>query len=169
MRGSEIRAKNRVKRFKFAKKNAKWTIKDWSMIVFSDEATLYPKKTQPHIVWSYSRSARSPPFEGDLEKKKINVWGYIRSDGEIRLFCFKEIMTTERYLMLLRENLSNAVASLRGSGETLTFMQDNATYHTAYKVINWLGQNHIKQIVWPPQSPDLSPIENVWASIQNEL
>ncbi len=78
-------------------------------------------------------------------------------------------MTTERYLMLLRENLSNAVAPLRGSGETLTFMQDNATYHTAYKVINWLGQNHIKQIVWPPQSPDLSLIENVWASIKNEL
>jgi len=46
------------------------------------------------------------------------------------------------------------------------FHQDGARAHTSKATIAWLNTN-IKHYIppedWPPNSPDLSPIENVWS------
>lgn len=53
------------------------------------------------------------------------------------------------------------------------FMQDNASTHTAHSVQNWLrefGQeNGVHFLDWPPYSPDLNPIENVWALLKEKI
>ena len=52
----------------------------------------------------------------------------------------------------------------------LYFQQDNAACHVSQEskaVIEVLfGKNYIE---WPPNSPDLSPIENVWAILKEKL
>ena len=47
--------------------------------------------------------------------------------------------------------------------------QDGATAHTAYYTKEWFNDNNIKTIPWPPYSPDLNPIKNIWAWIDREL
>lgn len=47
------------------------------------------------------------------------------------------------------------------------FMQDNAPVHTARLVRDALEQIDINVIDWPPYSPDLNPIENLWALTLN--
>jgi len=46
------------------------------------------------------------------------------------------------------------------------FQQDGARVHTSKATIAWLDTN-IKHYIppenWPPNSPDLSPIENIWS------
>jgi len=46
------------------------------------------------------------------------------------------------------------------------FQQDGACVHTSKATIAWLDAN-IKHYIppedWPPNSPDLCPIENVWS------
>jgi len=37
------------------------------------------------------------------------------------------------------------------------------------KVKKFLYQNNVNVVQWPAQSPDLSPIENVWGYIKGEL
>ena len=51
----------------------------------------------------------------------------------------------------------------------LIFMQDNAPVHTCKLVREYLTQQGISTLDWPPQSPDINPIENVWAIIKQEL
>lgn len=43
------------------------------------------------------------------------------------------------------------------------FMHDGASVHTAYIIRRLLDDMGIEVMIWPPYSPDLNPIENLWA------
>ena len=49
------------------------------------------------------------------------------------------------------------------------FMQDGASIHTAKVVKKWFADNNIEVLDWPPQSPDLNPIENMWSFMKKNL
>lgn len=55
----------------------------------------------------------------------------------------------------------------------LIFAQDNAPTHRAHIVQNWLSkwaeENGLKLIDWPPYSPNLNPIENLWKLLKEEI
>ena len=50
--------------------------------------------------------------------------------------------------------------------EGLVFMQDNASIHTAAAVKEWFENYDIRTTDWPPYSPDLNPIENIWYALK---
>ena len=48
------------------------------------------------------------------------------------------------------------------------FMQDNAPCYKVRTVLSFLVEEGIGVIKWPPQSPDMNPIENVWKIIREK-
>lgn len=57
----------------------------------------------------------------------------------------------------------------RATKKHVVFQQDNAPVHTAAAVEKYLHDNHIVVMPWPACSPDLNPVENLWAAVANEV
>ncbi len=51
------------------------------------------------------------------------------------------------------------------------FQQDNAPCHKAQIISDWFLEhdNEFTLLKWPPQSPDLNPIEQLWDVVEREI
>ena len=65
-------------------------------------------------------------------------------------------------------NISKSVRKLK-LGRKWVFQMDNDPEHTSKLVAKWLKDNKVKVLEWPSQSPDINPIENVWAELKKHV
>jgi hypothetical protein len=97
------------------------------------------------------------------------VFATISGDGVGLLhFCTKSI-DGEYYRKMIRDVIPLSKEFLGLNGIT-HFVQDYAPAHRAHATTACLrDEPHLEDMDHPPQSPDLNPIENVWAIMKKRL
>ena len=183
-----LTAVQKANRLKFCRERKSWGIDEWRRVLFSDESPFelfHLPNCQNDWIWACDKEEVSPTFTVK-HPLKIQVWGLMsfRALSELHVLPEKQMVTGAYYVdEVLEKSLLPTLKRTGETGSTLQrkllpdmsmaiFQQDGAPAHTSKVAIKWL-ENNLNSFwgkgVWPGNSPDLSPIENLWAIVQEEL
>jgi len=168
-----LSAVHRKKRLSFALKHQNWTVEDWKRVLWSDE-TKINRIGSDGRQWVWKEVG-----DGLIEREvqgtvkygggNIMVWGCMGWNGVGHLAEIEGRMDANQYVNILEENLLSSMEESGITDNEVIFQQDNDPKHTSRIAKNWMENHNITCLDWPPQSPDLNPIEHLWNHIKKEL
>ncbi|UYV65118.1 hypothetical protein LAZ67_3003179 [Cordylochernes scorpioides] len=118
---------------------------EWNEIVFTDDCVMH---------------RHTGPAPG------IVVWGSIGYHSRTPLVRIAGTLNSQRYIS---EVLEPVVLPYLQGLPTAIFKQDNARRYVACIVQRFFVNRQIELLPWPALSPDLSPIENMWSMVTQQL
>ena len=165
----ELRKEDFENRRKFAKKYLNFE-KKWNFVWFSDEKKF--NLDGPDGFYYYWRDldnekGRKLFSKRPRSRKSFMVWGAFCSTKKSPLIFLKNKVTSKKYVKMIKKYFL-PISNIEGT-DKIWFQQDNAPIHTSNHTLEHLNNFGFELFDWPPYSPDLNPIENIWSILSYSI
>ena len=170
----KCRDEEKRKRLTFAQGYEHWTADDWMRVEFADEKIFWGEGFWGQVfVRRPKGEALNPEYCVDQNPHpvKVSAWACFSGHGQGYMYIFNENMDAKLLQGILGTHLVES-AELHFDvehAEQWWFLQDNAPQHKSVLVRTWLFNHGIQCLDFPPYSPDLNPIENLWADLARRV
>jgi len=145
----------------------------WNLVAFSDEKRFCLTSDSPQRVWRRKNERFHRDCIANTRKHGgggIMVWRVITRNGPGDLRLCEENVDRFYYRRILHENVAPTMKRMFTRPDLAIFhQQDNARPHTAKICQEAIEELNLKILPWPANSPDMSPIENLWSYLANKL
>ena len=148
---------------------------EWKQVLWTDESKfeVFGNKRRVYVRRSAEEKMLTQCLVPTVKhgEGSVIVWGCFSQDGVGDLRKIDGIMRKEHYRGILE---TSAIPSgLRLIGDNFILMHDNDPKRTALLCRNYLepkkAENVLRVMTWPPQRPDLNPIELLWDELDRKI
>ena len=158
---------NKAKRVDFAKKHMTWNT-EWRKVVWTDEKKF--NLDGPDGFRDYWHDLRKEELIFSKRQQGgggVMIWAAFAWNYKSHITFVEGNADSARYQKVVEEHVDQ-IQQHFGDNEWL-FQQDNAPVHTSKSSMEWFNRRKIDLFPWPPQSPDMNLIENVWGLLARSV